>query len=113
MKIELKKDSNYTYYTIYGGKNRRRRATVMLNLSTDLFASVELVYLYVSPESRNKGYGTLLMKRVIKDFGNKYISVFAEGSDEGMNQRRLCNFYRRFGFKSDQKNMRCMAREAS
>lgn len=61
---------------------------------------VNLIRLYVDPNYRKLGWGTLIMNRLIENSKNKTIIVDAFPDNESyMTKDELINFYMKFGFK--------------
>lgn len=61
---------------------------------------INLIRLYVAPDYRKLGWGTLIMNRLIDNYKNKTIIVNAFPDNESyMSKDDLINFYKKFGFK--------------
>lgn len=61
---------------------------------------ISLIRLYVNPNYRKLGWGTLIMNRLIENSKNKTIIVDAFPDNESyMTKDELINFYMKFGFK--------------
>jgi|JI10StandDraft_1071094.scaffolds.fasta_scaffold191584_4 GNAT superfamily N-acetyltransferase len=61
---------------------------------------INLIRLYVHPDYRKLGWGTLIMNRLIENSKNKTIIVDAFPDNESyMTKDELINFYMKFGFK--------------
>ena len=62
---------------------------------------IHIIRLYVSPEYRNKGYGSLLMRLLFENKSDiQDFVVLASPDEESVENRiRLLNFYKSFGFE--------------
>lgn len=59
-------------------------------------SGVRLRHLYVNPDKRGSGFGSQLIRRVVSDFAQTPIIVWAKSD--------MCGFYERFGFVSSGKS---------
>jgi len=72
----------------------------------------EVYDLWINRNYRRKGLARKLMEEIIKDYGDGYLSIEADGDGEVTNAQLRC-FYRSLGFKSPQQYHNLMYREGN